>query len=962
MRYLRVLVILLITIVVGCILAVNPVYAHQENLGIEGADGITYDSCVPDYDGLGYDEKWYSLYKIDYSTTPILMEHIDDDIKIIYYKIHLDTFEKVWGSLKDDIQEMLKLGIDEWNSVSIYKENDEKMLEAIPLVKLVDVDDLEDSSNIETNIDIYYEDEHTTQIEAHVEPVKDSLVEEDTQVLDDGFHYHYRKFKIILNANAIVGRFTTLYQTMIHELGHVFGLADIDTVEPASENPPYYHHQELLMGYASNNPDKYYKYMDKTYDITYRDLVGAAITRGFHTNQDHKWLYDESNSKDGASKLICSICNCVKYVTNLNDYEYEIYKKCQDHLDEAHAHTLESGNMMPVARYNNLDYWKCKYCRATKYFDENVEQQYVYAGQYDANTHVLRNTVKGLEYNLVENHQFTIDLGNGIYQCQSCPICSDGNIHVSADQEYGLNCIMETIQDQVELINNNAKIIKLVVDCEHTYTINVSSNNAMKCILLDDKMKLLNINGTSTTDDTNQSYNIKLQAGTYYLLMQLNDKTLEDVATISFATEGGPLQRKVYLSEQYDIYEHIHNNHTEFSFKNTYDRIARIMLEAKSISGATIYPEGTIIVKDEDGTIINKFPFASYYQEAINREGQNVLIAYLPKYHTYTIEINYSHENIEKAYFSIDFVNTTSYNSFEDDVKMLSDNFEPIIDDIKSLGILQNGRYEFNVDFAGTGNDNLLFLVLEQVAEKDSVNYNILFMADIEAIDKNYNFMLDLFREKEYYIGFFGGKMEGSVCVTMQRYCENANAMFITDPDSKTACGTEVTLNGGLYRGSTITEGLNRIAYFESSEPSTSRLDYYWYSSDETILTVSDYGTIQALKVIGRQRAVIMAVYKYDMTKVYRRTFEIYPEVYASRKEIEYNIKITLDTTYQVKPDNRWPCAIIQNYTWESDNPEIASVNIWGIISGRQLGKTTIKGYYNYNKRYLVIINLEISN
>ena len=87
MRYLRVLVILLITIVVGCILAVNPVYAHQENLGIEGADGITYDSCVPDYDGLGYDEKWYSLYKIDYSTTPILMEHIDDDIKIIYYNI-----------------------------------------------------------------------------------------------------------------------------------------------------------------------------------------------------------------------------------------------------------------------------------------------------------------------------------------------------------------------------------------------------------------------------------------------------------------------------------------------------------------------------------------------------------------------------------------------------------------------------------------------------------------------------------------------------------------------------------------------------------------------------------------------------------------------------------------------------------------------------------------------------------
>ena len=59
--------------------------------------------------------------------------------------------------------------------------------------------------------------------------------------------------------------------------------------------------------------------------------------------------------KEDIYKLICSICNCVKYFDSLEGITYDIYKSCGD------DHRLESGNMMPVARFFDQDYIKCKY-------------------------------------------------------------------------------------------------------------------------------------------------------------------------------------------------------------------------------------------------------------------------------------------------------------------------------------------------------------------------------------------------------------------------------------------------------------------------------------------------------------------------------------------------------------------------------------------------------------------------
>lgn len=157
MRYLKVLVIFIISIILGSLLSNNIVKAHSDNLGIDGADDITYDSCIPDLfeDTGGYSEVWYEL--AEYKDYNEVMDHIDDDIDIIYYKIHLDNTDVDWGSEVLSNIDNIKKGIDQWNQISVYKEDENGRLHAYPLVRFVDVDDLEDASNVDVNVDIYFD-------------------------------------------------------------------------------------------------------------------------------------------------------------------------------------------------------------------------------------------------------------------------------------------------------------------------------------------------------------------------------------------------------------------------------------------------------------------------------------------------------------------------------------------------------------------------------------------------------------------------------------------------------------------------------------------------------------------------------------------------------------------------------------------------------------------------------------
>ncbi len=69
---------------------------------------------------------------------------------------------------------------------------------------------------------------------------------------------------------------------------------------------------------------------------------------------------------------------------------------------------------------------------------------------------------------------------------------------------------------------------------------------------------------------------------------------------------------------------------------------------------------------------------------------------------------------------------------------------------------------------------------------------------------------------------------------------------IMVDPEGVNPVGTEVTQNGGEYGGTTMSVGYTRCLYLGGDAPSQSRLDYTFTSSDESIATVSVYGTVTA--------------------------------------------------------------------------------------------------------------------
>lgn len=951
MRYLKVLVIFIISIILGSLLSNNAVKAHNDNLGIDGADDITYDSCIPDLfeNNGGYSEVWYEL--TEYKDYNEVMDHIDDDIDIIYYKIHLDNTDVDWGSEVLSNMDNIKEGIDKWNQISVYKKDENGRLRAYPLVRFVDVDELEDTSNIDVNVDIRFENGNDWQPFLGITaPIESSLVGEDSTFTNGVYHKHYTKYSITLYPNQI----NSYERTMAHELGHVLGLKDVDVVE--FNETIGLHHQELLMGYDSNN-----NYMESSSNITYRDIAGAMIARGLHTNADHKWLYDEESSTSTNHKLICSICNCVKYVDNLSEYTYDIYKQCEDGNSSTNCHSIESGNMMAVARYGNKDYWKCKYCRQTTGFTNNVEQNYSYQEIVNnKQNHILKNNVLGLEYELIEEHDFTVDLGNGIYKCNQCPVCSDGGVRFPGAEELTLECIMDSVNKTMTLSGAESKYYTLNINCISSYLIKATSNSPIKMELFDENLNKITIDPQAENSNKTLFYNRNFSSGTYYLKISLEEKNSSASVNLQVESNVDYYRQTMIINHTYDVFEHMHNSRTEFIFSNKINRLARIVLQATNENGDILYPEGSIVVKDELGNIINKYAVSSFDNLAISNEGQNNLLLYLEKDVDYIIEINYSQEYATTALVSLAFLETASFNSFNDDVVDLSDNIDASFDDLKTFNVAQNGKYKIDAKFTGFGADQLLFAIF--TTENDSNNilqYIALSSLLMDSINDTFTVTMNMFDNKQYYIGFLGADLDGTMEVTFQQVIEDKNATFVTDPDVYTNCGTEVTINGGARRGNIITQGFNRLAYFDKA-PSLSRLDYYWYSSDTNLLTVSIYGTIQALNVTENQEVTIMAVYKNDLTKVFKKKFQVVRDRNVGQQLIIYNVTLQKNDLWSIVTDEKWPSTGLQNYTWTTTNHNIASVSMWGTINALDVGTATIYGDYQFNRRYVIVVNVTI--
>lgn len=373
-------VLALIIITNVSILGAIQVFAHDAMLNVD------YDDCIYEIGADGINETWYILNKGS------VCRHISHEVDTIkyYFADSVEGSTYTWTtdvsvSVAQEIKNAYAESMKKWNNVYFYSYDDNGILNKHKIINIVE------GTATDHNLTIYPVTGKNFIAATGTVGTKDEI---ESGTIS---HCHYSKWEMEVNIDHfyVHDNYNQGYIDLVrerngaHEFGHVLGLRDVDSNNLCNATTSVQHHHELLMGYGS-------PMADRSVNITYKDIAGVAITRGFHTNSDHKWLNCGLQS-NGKYKLICAICNGIEEVTSLGGYTYEPYGRCGSN------HTLSGGNMFAVASYGTKDYYKCKYCRYVVPFDSNVTQNYSKTN-YNSSFHQCVNNVNGLEYMFYEEH------------------------------------------------------------------------------------------------------------------------------------------------------------------------------------------------------------------------------------------------------------------------------------------------------------------------------------------------------------------------------------------------------------------------------------------------------------------------------------------------------------------------------------------------------------------------------
>lgn len=391
------------------------------------------------------------------------------------------------------------------------------------------------------------------------------------------------------------------------------------------------------------------------------------------------------------------------------------------------------------------------------------------------------------------------------------------------------------------------------------------------------------------------------------------------------------------------------------------------------------YPAGALSIYSDSNyqNIIYKHDGSHELGKAESTYGTNIVMVYLVKNGTYYIKVDLPYYD----YFSLSLI-IKKTGTIEDSVfryeNVASFSSRMLINNITINDYGVNVNFNESVTkilcatYTGNQNENLYFNIykkqyntIENELELEKIG-SFLLSANKRTITITESF------EGEYLFAYFGLK-EGKVSLSRQNFIDNSidsmeNAL-VTDPIRGYLVGTQISLyekdlsnTEKTYNGRNIVKGFTRIIYFDSSYTGdTSRLKYNWYSSDEDIIEVSQYGTVLAKK---EGAARLVAVNKENPSIIYVISFNVIEDTKTEIVILDLyeTWNINDNSTYNIDlSDKNVPYPFNKYYLWSIINkPNDANVNVnyWGTISSNTTGEIICEGVYELNSRYKVRLHI----
>ena len=349
------------------------------------------------------------------------------------------------------------------------------------------------------------------------------------------------------------------------------------------------------------------------------------------------------------------------------------------------------------------------------------------------------------------------------------------------------------------------------------------------------------------------------------------------------------------------------------------------------------------------------------------------MYVYLPRNGYFYINVVMPSESYESLSLTISPISSQNINLFN-----LNENANHLIsvinntdkgDYVETLNVEQTGKFTISYNYNGSSTDNFVFLLVKQNYNSTTNQYSFstIINKTMNATNNSFTYTGNLEAGK-YYIGYLNKNDNSSVVANFVRLVTDSNNQkLLPDPDMFTVYGSEVRFNNGVCRGTNLTVGFTRFIYLDNTLDirSQSRLDYYWYSSDENVASISDYGTLLGL---SPGTVKIMAVYKNDPSVVYVKQFTVLPDTRTEDLAVEISESITYAESgqiYQISlTDTNSPYPLNSLYEWSvvlDESSYSVTVTEWGTFSMSGTGTIVLEGRSKLNPHLLIRFTLIVT-
>lgn len=455
---------------------------------------------------------------------------------------------------------------------------------------------------------------------------------------------------------------------------------------------------------------------------------------------------------------------------------------------------------------------------------------------------------------------------------------------------------------------NRSIIYELDIECSKNYKIDLNAEQDIEMILYDNNFNIICSNTISNINKriSTQKFLVK---GKYYLQAKINNKQGGNVSTI-IESVWNDYDSRVYYSSylnRNNVLAHLHEvgttlylNKLCYSNANESGFYKFVLTGTNQENDYIIYATNGITIYEtmDRVTPIKKIGLNGFELQASTQYNQNELICYLEHNKMYYMDIQMEINELQTLYLDIISVDERDINlfdlqeDFDTDIGIISSTSS---DNIELIKINQTGKFNISVYTPDILSSDTLFIFGKINYDENKKTYSLNFIITnvLNLLNSAYTETIIL-AEGKYFIGYFNKSDKSILNINLKRMITKSGSEYLVpDPDDQSLFGSEVRFNGGSFGSTLLTVGFTRYIYLndDSSIPSTSRLDYEWYSNNDDVANISVYGTLLAKKdgVVK-----IMAVYKLDPSIVFEKQFIIKD----NSNETEVIVNVVATVTY----------------------------------------------------------------